>query len=312
MNSSINTTHLPNEVWQQIEEQSAEVRLWSILDDHYIPAPEANNTRAYRQFNAAKICADEIVETTPPMYAGLVTLTTSWRCAKQANQRLSRILEKVIAPHCSKWIRFFHRSRNGYVHWHIIVALKSPVLNTGHDAWVSGEIIRQRLSMRQSMMTEEEALESALSDETKLMRDGCRAALRKAGLGYRVWVQPIFHPDAIASYASRYLLGTSRGTRYPKDARIRLWSVSKHARVANSHVHMVSWWSRISRLRNAAYCASRGWRTMEQAREADSNWQYHSREILRGQKLRTYLHEADYVLEWGNRWSPQASVVRRN
>ena len=134
--------------------------------------------------------------------------------------------------------------------------------------------------------------------------------LRKAGVGFKARIEPIIYPEKIGAYAARYLFGAARYGRYWKDPRIRLWSASKNMRIANANAQMLTQWSRISRLKNAAYCALQGWRTMPDARDANPKWQYHGRPFLLGKMLRMYLHEADYVLEWGNRWSPKASGVR--
>ena len=49
---------------------------------------------------------------------------------------------------------------------------------------------------------------------------------------------------------------------------------------------------------------------MEEARKSNPKWNWHSRAFLLGKKLRLYLHESDYVSEWGYRWSPHASGVQ--
>lgn len=255
-------------------------------------------------------CLEALLETTPPSHTAFVTLTTNRRDAKRANPILSKILEKILGPACCKWIRFFDRGKGGYLHWHIVVALRFPVLNTDHEFWTLGESIRRRLTMSNSQHDNEREINKVLSDQARALTDRCCAALRKAGIGFKARIEPIISPDSIGSYSAKYLLRTACKGRYPLDPGLRLWSASKNARVANSEVQFISRWSRISRLKNAAYCAHQGWPTMNEARVANPKWQYHARPFLFGKKLRLYLYESDYVSEWGNHWSPCASGVR--
>src|SRR5207248_11426940 len=133
-----NTTDLPDDVWQKIRGLTRERWLISTPGEHRT-APVPSNGRPYRQWSAAVKCVEGLMETTPPAYTAFVTLTTRCRDAKWANQKLSTILEKVLAPFCIKWVRFFDRGENGYIHWHLVVALKFAVLNTDYEFWTLGE-----------------------------------------------------------------------------------------------------------------------------------------------------------------------------
>ena len=284
--------------------------LASILLNPLQAAPAPSNTRPYRQWNAAMKCVETLLATTSPTHTALVTLTTSCKAAKRANPKLSKILGKVLAPHCTQWIRFFHRTKNGFVHWHLIVALNFPVLNTDHESWTDGERIRRSMRMENCPHEDELEMNKVLSDRTRALAKHCRGALGKAGIGYYARIEPIICPERIGAYCGRYLARIAASRRISKDRKLRLWSASKSARVANAEVTVISRWSRISRLRRAAYCASQGWRSMEEARKSNPKWNWHSRAFLLGKKLRLYLHESDYVSEWGNCWSPCASGVR--
>lgn len=305
-----NTTHLPDDVFKEIQERSEDMLLASILLNPLQAAPAPSNTRPYRQWNAAMKCVETLLATTSPTHTALVTLTTSCKAAKRANPKLSKILGKVLAPHCTQWIRFFHRTKNGFVHWHLIVALNFPVLNTDHESWTDGERIRRSMRMENCPHEDELEMNKVLSDRTRALAKHCRGALGKAGIGYYARIEPIICPERIGAYCGRYLARIAASRRISKDRKLRLWSASKSARVANAEVTVISRWSRISRLRRAAYCASQGWRSMEEARKSNPKWNWHSRAFLLGKKLRLYLHESDYVSEWGNCWSPCASGVR--
>ncbi len=305
-----NTTHLPDAVWQQIDKTTQSLHLKRILESRGAPSRVPNNTRGYRQWSAALECIETLLDESAPQCTALITLTTRCTDAKWANKRLSRILEKVIAPYCIKWVRFFHRSKRGYVHWHIVASLKFSILNTDYESWTYGERARRSLTLVQTVNDGDSEIENALSEDTVAMTNRCRAALRKAGTGFVARIEPIIFPDKIGNYAAKYMSGTAKYNRYGGDRGVRLSSVSKGARVANAHRHFITPWSRISRLKNAAYCASQGWRSMEEASRKDPKWQYHARPFLVKKKLLLYLYESDYVSEWGNHWSPCASGVR--
>ena len=310
MSSSPENIPLPEKVRRTIDKLDRERRLPNIVNDYGTTRCAPNNTRLYRQYLAATFCSETLIETTAAEQTAFITITTNTRRTKWANRRLSKILEKHVAPHCIKWVRFFHRTSKGYVHWHFIVALKVPLLNTEHDAWVYGENIRRKLTVGKSTADGRKELESALSEDAKAMRQRIQNALASAGLGFIVRIEPIMYPDHISLYAAKYLSGSSKNGRYWRDTRVRLWSASKSARVANADMQVITPWTRIIRLKNAAYCALKGWDSMEKARRVDPKWQYHARDYLRGKKLRVYIYESDYVSQWGNRWSPRASGVR--
>lgn len=137
-----------------------------------------------------------------------------------------------------------------------------------------------------------------------------RAALRKADLGFIARIEPVHYPDRIIYYVTHYLHGTAQQSRYGLDFRVRLWSASKNARVANADCQVLTQWSRIQRLKMAAYFALRRWKSRQEAHDCDKLWQYRARPFLADTKLRVYHHECDYVREWGPRWSPRASGVR--
>ena len=303
------STHLPDETLLAIAERTQEMHLLGILNDWNKQPPLPSNTRAYRQWSAGMKCMEFLLGTTLSERTALITLTARSRNAKKANKAFSRILEKQIGPSCSCWVRFFHRSKKGFTHWHIIVALKFPVLNTDHEFWTSGEQIRRELTIEKSRDDGEAEMENALSAEALAMQNRCCAALRKAKIGYKARIEAIIYPHCIAGYLARYLCGVVRSGRCAKDMRLRLWSASKNARVANADVQVMTQWSRICRLKSAAYCASQGWRSMEEARQSQPKWNWDSRTFLLGKKLRTYLYEMDYIREWGHRWSPSASGV---
>ncbi len=235
-------------------------------------APAPSNTRPYRQWNAAMKCVEMLLATTSPTHTALVTLTTSCKAAKRANPKLSKILGKVLARHCTQWIRFFHRTKNGFVHWHLIVALNFPVLNTDHEFWTEGERIRRSMRMENCPHEDELEMNKVLSDITRALAAHCCRALRKTGIGYKTRIEPIVYPERIGAYCGRYLARIAASRRISKDRKLRLWSASKSARVANSEVQFISRCSRISRLKNAAYCAHQGWPTMNEARVANPKW----------------------------------------
>jgi hypothetical protein len=208
------------------------------------------------------------------------------------------------------WLRCFHRGRNGNIHWHIVAGLHFPVLKPGVMIRPPEGLTFKSFGMAGREPDCGRALADALSEESQLMLKKIRAALRKANLGFIARVEPVHYPDRIIDYVTHYLHGTAEQSRCPLDSRVRLWSASKNARVANADCQVLTQWSRIQRLKMAAYFALRGWKSRMEAHSCDKLWQFHARPFLADTKLRVYHYECDYVREWGTRWSPRASGVR--
>lgn len=190
-----NTTHLPDDIWQKIGEMTQEMRLANILEYPRKAAVVPSNARPYRQWSAAMKCFDMLLETTLPAHTAFVTLTTRCLDAQWGNPKLSRILEKVLVPHCVKWVRFFHRSRKGYLHWHLVVSLKCPVLKANHEFWTLGEGIRRWMSLDNCPYEKAREIDKVLSDSARALTERCCAALRKAGIGYKARIEPIIYPE---------------------------------------------------------------------------------------------------------------------
>ncbi|MEO6754594.1 MAG: hypothetical protein ABIP85_22690 [Chthoniobacteraceae bacterium] len=271
---------------------------------------EPNNSRLYRQWLAATACGEDLLQRAPRGHQCLITIPTSSRRPKKANKALSNILEKIVGPCCHSWVRFFHRTPNGFIHWHILAHLRFSVLEPGKSVPPPLEHTYRAMGMAGHEPKNDKELQDALAENSQLMQNRIIAALRRAKLGCRAQVAPVFAPDSVVKYLARYILGSAKIKRWILDRRLQLWRASKNAKIANADCMVLTQWTRIARFKNAAYCASRGWCSMAQARQANPRWQWDARSPLRDRKLRVYQYECDYAREWGTRWSPRASGVR--
>jgi hypothetical protein len=288
----------------------SQLHLARILERRLRNESTASNSRPYRQWLAAVKCGDYVVATTAPANLALITLTTCTGRRRKANPALCKIFEKQIVASSEKWLRCFHRGRNGKIHWHIVAGLHFSVLQPGVIICPPADLTYKSFGMAGREPDYGKALAEALSNESKSMLKEIRAALRKANLGFIARIEPVHYPDRIVDYVTRYLHGTAQQSRCALDFRVRLWSASKNARVANADCQVLTQWSRIQRLKLAAYFALRRWKSRQEAHDSDEIWQFHARTFLADTKLRVYHYECDYVREWGTRWSPRSSGVR--
>ena len=272
------------------------------------PHPTPVNTPQYRAWLACRLCVEELIREYPPDRVAFITITTNQRVARDANTVLSKILNKIIGPQSIAWVRAFHRSKNGYVHWHLVAALRFPVLATVSDAGCHDARSAERCGFGSNY---EKVLARDSTPETLALTKEIKRVLRKHHFGSRARIEQVRDPDHVANYVAEYLLGAHERGRWSKDRGLRLWAASKRIRVANAKMHVITPMSRLMRCRMAAYCFHNGWKSMEEARRANPRWQFHSREFLAGIKLRTYIYEEDFILDWGGRrWSPKACGVR--
>lgn len=284
------------------------VRLQQILSVKTLGKTPLANTPEFRSYLAARTSIEMLLENNPLECISLITITTNSQDALAANAGLAKIVGRRVKREASALVRFSHRSLDAFAHWHLITAHPWRVLRddvrTITNLPVIWTMAKTGFAKRGSHI-----LANERTVEANALLRGIRKDLRALHLGYRAELEPVVFPNNITDYLCRYLLGTARFGRFRLDRGLRLWAATKGARSGTCQQTVITPYSRMARLRNAAYCKLRGWRSMEEARKADARWQWRARDFLRGKKLRAYITEEDYVREWGVRWSPIASGV---
>jgi len=270
--------------------------------------PVLANTPDWRRYNAAVICAERLIEITPELHCAVITLTSCSKNAKSANERFSRIVGKILKPVSNRLVRFFDRTENGFCHCHIIVALKWPVLEASAPCQSHRLLLRK---MDVFLNDGDKDLIAPLSCNAKALQRDLSGALWRAGLGFKVHVEAIYAPNNVVQYVAKYMRGVAEGRRYPGDRRVHLFSASKSAQFAKVEHHILVPGERLRRAKLAAYAASRGCRSMPDAKQLlGSQWAYEVRELLKDVRLRAYQCESDFKDDWGLRFSPEALGVR--
>ncbi len=295
-------------VLRKIRHQS---QLYGIVREPYSRRLPVGLGHHVRRLYAANYCADQLLATTPSERTCVITLTSRWKKdAKEANRRFAKILAKLVGPVSNEYIRFFHRSLTGAIHLHLLASLKFEVCRPGvypapftESQWWAERCGMARVSPK--------AKRSVLSTETVKLVQNLKTALERAYLGFRTEVAPVIFPDRVAGYLCHYLYGTAKCGSYEGDKGIRLWSATKSARKASCKHQILNVHTRLRRQKCAAYCRSKGVHRFEDAATMlGASWQYHARPELDAMRLRNYLFEEDFRVDWGGHFPPEALGVR--
>ncbi len=272
------------------------------------PAPRPSNTPDYWRYLNATMSARAIVDEIDPNCVAEIVLTTNTANAKKVQKSISRIIERRLKPHCSGHVRFFDRTEDKkLVHYHIIAAMKWPVLA---PPFLSSE---ERILMREleELTHHCASARGEKSGEAKQLMRQLAAALASAGLGYIVKMDVIDNIERHIEYAAKYLKGVAALGRTPEDRDIQLYSAGGIARRGHKRPHFLVQGERLARLKLAAFAASHGAASMAEARKLiGPKWAYHAREKTRVYKLREYPREEDFRNDWGSFWTPEALGIR--
>ena len=264
---------------------------------------EPSNTPHYKSVLALEKATERLFATTPISRIAHIILATTQYEAKEANKKWSRIQEYLRRCGIST-VWHFHRSISGRIHWHLLAALPYPVVED-YDCGQSTSTILHYLDLRGW----EAVVDRELTSQSRALRTELARKMKQVGLGHVVKIQPILYADGIGRYCARWQRGSS--VRFRGDKHCRLWGASKRFRgAAGTKVYIDTEWSRIARLKNAAYCEWRGWRSFEQARDADTKWQYHAREFLKDKLVGLYVFEEDFAFHCDIEFSPALLGVK--
>ena len=290
--------------------------LHDILVDRRYPPP-LSNSQSWRSFNAAKICLERLFESAMAMdqtgetrerYLAHVTVTTRCRWGKQtkiACKHFRRIVEEHLAPHCRAYAWFLHRSKNGYVHWHLVADLLKPVLVADCSSQDVRAFVRM---MRLSGLCTTEIANDPLTDDTQQIQANLSEACKQVGIGHHVLVEAVDNPEGLSRYVTRYLRGVAEcGRRYYADKRVRLWAASRTAQAATVTHRMLIRHEARGRMKMAAWIRSRGATSFAEAKmEFGRHYAYHARDAIQKLRLRCYMTEDDFYSDWGCRFTPEA------
>lgn len=262
--------------------------------------------------NAAICSAKYFLARTQEQYRGLITITTNQKDARKVSKAISRIIRKHLLPEVFDYVWFLHRTQRGFIHFHILAALREPILHPDAPSAADRYDDRRSTQSTRKLCPWLRLRSYTLTDAARQLKTTLSKATKRVGLGHKVQIEAIEDIDAIVTYAARYMENVARQKeRYAHDFKIRLFGASKGARVVLSTDTIICPGDRLRRWKLAAYCASRGCRSMVAMRaQFGSKWQYDAREELTCIKLPVYLREEDFVLDWGQECSPEALGVR--
>ena len=295
------------DVWAGIAQTEEMLFLDGILRERR-DTPCLRNTAAWRSYNAATTCATELMNRTPEDTRAHITITT--RCTtpnrtREANKASSKIIEKHLTPYTTGLVRFLHRTKKSYVHWHIVAAMRDPILSSSAPDAGTRSLFRM---MHSAGLGGDSTREGWLTEIAAEIQQRLSRACNDAGFGYKVEVEAVDNPDDLVPYLARYLRGVAEsGRRYKPDKGVRLWAPSKSAQIAKVSQYVLTDQGRLHRMKLEAFAFSRGCASMEDARKKlGPKWAYHARPALEKIHLRKYLREDDFIGDWGADWSPEA------
>lgn len=270
------------------------------------------NTAKCRSANAAICSAKYFLARTPEQCQCLITITTNQKGARKVSKAISRIIRKHLLPEVFDYVWFLHRTQRGFIHFHIMAAHREPILHPDAPSAADRYSYRRDTESTRKLCPWVRLPSYPLTDAARRLKSILSKATKRVGLGHKVQIEAIDDIDAIVTYAVRYMENVARHKeRYAHDVKIRLFGASKGARVVLSSDNVICSGDRLRRFKLAAYCASRGCRSMEAMRaKFGSKWQYDARAELNRIKLPVYLYEEDFVLDWSQECSPEALGVR--
>ena len=265
------------------------------------------DSQPWRTYCAADSCTRYLLENAPFNCRVLITVTTRCRSKKVSLatcEKFSRILGRHIAPKCKGYVWFFHRNKDGHIHWHICAVLKAPVTDAPEIDEATALALRSLASVGHGM-------KGAAPLDTPVARGiqhDVSEACKAAGIGHHVHIGIIEAPSRLVPYLTRYLRGIAEsGRRYYADHGVRLWGASANARIAKVNSHLPSPAGMLRRMKLAAWVLSRGYKSLAEAKEhLGSSYAYHAREELKRIRLRAYPDEWQFYREWGCGLTPEA------
>jgi hypothetical protein len=299
------------DVWAGIAQTEEMLFLERILQQPRYP-PRLRNTPEWRSYNAAVTCAVQLMNQTPEDKRAHLIITTCCKTSettKAANKKLSKIIEKHLAIYTTGSVRFLHRTKRGYVHWHIVAAMREPILSSSAPDAQTRSFYRM---MHSAGLGRDSTRDGWLTDIAGKIRRRLSRACGDTGIGYKVDVAAVDNPQNLVNYLARYLRGIAEsGRRYKADKGVRLWAPSKSAQLAKVSQYILTDGGRLHRMKLQAFAFSKGCISMEDARKKlGSKWAYHARPDLNKIRLRRYPREEDFISEWGADWSPEALGIQ--
>jgi len=297
---------LPRDFRARIAEVEKQILLQQILLKER-PSLKPNNTQSYWAYKNASESARSLLAGADENHRAFITITTKTKDARRANEALSRVIGKFLVPHCSRYVRFFHRSENGFVHVHVLAILKWPIMREPYPSAGARMLARQLAKYN----SDPQEYETPTTKEAKQLARSLSSATCRRKLGFVVEVGPVDDCEAVVEYAARYLKGVAAIRRYPDDNGIRLYSISHNARIKLWKSHYINPAEKLVRLKMAAFAAHHGAASMREAKlKIGRKWAHWALQEGKGFKLRAYPLEEDFIQDWGGHWTPEALGVR--
>ncbi len=267
------------------------------------PAPKQSNTPAYWAFEKAMASAERLISGANENCIASVTLTTKLTDPKVALERLSRVVEKRLKPHCEGYVSFFERTKNWLIHLHVLAVLKWPIMR---PPFMSGEgrMIARDL---QEFSHGRGSLRGRKTKPAKRLQRLLQCGLAGRGLGFIAEVDVVDDVESTIEYFTKYLKGVVEMGRLKEDEGIKLFNAVGAARTGLERPRFLTPREKLSRLKMAAFAASYGAASMAEAHAMiGPKWAYRALQMAKEFKLFEYPMEDDFRQDWGPSWPPEA------